>query len=145
MKKIAPLLAVVALAAGCMTLNAQLPGTLRGDVEQTDVEKVGSFTYETGNWFFLWGLVGKPPEDIFAKEIRQQVLSKGADGVSNLSVEAKSGCMDLVIGYCTAGIITPRSYVVKGDLVRIKKAPLPGAPPSTGAPAAKPVQTAMAH
>jgi hypothetical protein len=33
---------------------------------------------------------------------------------------------------------------VKGDLVRIKKPPLPGVPPAAG-PAAKPVQTAMAH
>jgi hypothetical protein len=129
---------------GCLTVNAALPGTLRGDVEPTDVEKVGSFNYETGNWFFLWGLVGSPSEDIFSKEIRQQVLSKGADGVQNLAVESKTGCFDLLIGGVTCGLIAPRSYVVKGDLVRIKKPPLPGVPPAAG-PAAKPVQTAMAH
>ena len=145
MKRIA-LTLVLLTATGCFTVNASLPGTLRGDVEATDVEKVGSFTYETGNWFFLWGLVGAPSEDFFSKEIRQQVLSKGADGVSNLAVESKSGCLDLLITGCTCSLIAPRSYVVKGDLVRIKKPPLPGVPPSTGPakPAAGP-QTAMAH
>ncbi len=140
---LAMILVAALLGSGCMTVKAQLPGTLRGDVEKTDVEKVGSFKYETGNWFFLWGLIGAPAEDVFAKEIRQQVLSKGADGVENLAVTSKSGCLDLIIGACTCALVVPRSYEVTGDLVRIKKAPLPGNPPKAGpAPAGKPAQTA---
>jgi hypothetical protein len=115
-------------SAGCYTVNAELPGTLRGDVSSTDTERVGNLTVETGHWFFLYGLVGETPKDLVSAELKRQVQAKGADGVANLTWESEFGCLDLVISQCTLGCVTPRTYRVKGDLVRIKKAPLPGRP-----------------
>lgn len=116
-------------SSACFTMNADLPGTLRGDVANGDVERIGSISYETGHWFYLWGLVGAPPRDVFAAEISKQVRAKGGDGVANLRYEGEFGCIDIGIGGCTGGCIMPRTYRVTGDVVRIKKAPLAGRPP----------------
>jgi hypothetical protein len=122
------LVALLAMTTGCFTVNAALPGTLRNDVKSDQTEKVGSLNIEKTNWFFLYGLIGSPPEDVFATEIKSQVQARGADGVANLTYEAKTGCVDLIIGQLTCQLVTPRSYVVTGDIVRIKAAPLPGKP-----------------
>ena len=119
---------IVAGATGCFTVNAELPGTLRGDVTAQDVEKLGDLNVEKGHWFFLGGLVGAPPRDFFAEEIKKQVQAKGGDGVSHLRYESQQGCLDVGIQACSFSIVAPRSYHVTGDIVRIKKAPLPGKP-----------------
>ena len=113
-------------AAGCYTVEANLPGTLRNDVKVDQTENVGQVNIEKGNWFFLWGLMGEPPKDFFSKELRQQVRAKGGDGVSGLTYESQAGCVDLIIGGLTFGCISPMSYKVTGGIVRIKTAPLPG-------------------
>jgi hypothetical protein len=130
LKRLRPLLAAVALvgASGCYTVNADLPGTLRGDVADSEVERVGTVTVEKSQWFFLWGLVGETPKDFVAEELKKQVQSKGADGVANLTWQSQFGCVDLLASACTVGCVTPRSYKVTGDLVRIKKSPLAGKP-----------------
>lgn len=128
MTRILTLVALLAMITGCYTVNASLPGTLRNDVKSDQTEKVGSLNIEKTNWFFLFGLIGSPPEDVFATEIKSQVQARGADGVANLTYEAKSGCVDLLISYVTCQLVAPRSYQVSGDIVRIKAAPLPGKP-----------------
>jgi hypothetical protein len=126
--KVSAIIATLAVSGGCYTVNAELPGTLRGDVSSTDTEKVGSLSIETSHWFFLYGLVGETPKDLISTELKKQVQAKGADGVANMTYESEDGFIDLVIGNCSAGCVTPRTYRLKGDLVRIKKAPLPGRP-----------------
>lgn len=128
MLRLITLALVLAASTGCFTLNASLPGTLRNDVKSDQTEKVGTLSYETTHWFYLFGLVGAPEEDIFAAEIKKQVQARGADGVANLTVESKAGCFDLLVNYCTCQLIAPRTYNVTGDIVRIKAAPLPGSP-----------------
>lgn len=115
-------------SAGCFTTRAELPGTLRADVTPQDVEKVGALEVEKTNWFFFWGLAGAPPADFFAKDIQKAVQAKGADGVANLKYESQEGCVDWGISGCTGYLIAPRTFKVTGDIVRIKKAPLPGKP-----------------
>lgn len=148
MKKLIAIAIVVLASSGCYTVNAKLPGTLRNDLSAEDYEKVGTLNYETSHWYFVYGLVGSPPEDFLSKEIKSQVQSKGADGVANLKYESQAGCMDLLIHTCAGnGCISPRTYKVTGDLVRIKKAPLPGAAPTADAapPATAPVATTVAY
>jgi hypothetical protein len=130
LKLLRPLLAIAAVvaASGCYTVNADLPGTLRGDVADSEVERVGTVTIEKGHWFFLWGIIGETPKDLVADELKKQVQAKGADGVANLTWQSQFGCVDLLAYSCTAGCVSPRSYKVTGDLVRIKKAPLAGKP-----------------
>ncbi len=115
-------------AAGCFTVNAELPGTLRGDVSEPEIEKVGTLSIEKTNWFFAWGLVGAPPKDFFSTDIQKAVQAKGADGVANLKYESQEGCVDWGISGCTGYLVAPRTFKVTGDIVRIKKAPLPGKP-----------------
>ena len=125
-------LVLVALAvvtgSGCYTVNADLPGTLRGDVAPQETERVGTMTIEKSHWFYLLGLIGEAPPNLFADDIKKSVQQKGADGVTNLVYESKIGCLDLVITGCSAGCVAPRTYKVTGDLVRIKKPPPPGKP-----------------
>ncbi|MDP2344188.1 MAG: hypothetical protein Q8O67_24735 [Deltaproteobacteria bacterium] len=124
------LFVVVALvgSSACFTVNADLPGTLRGDLQPADYERIGDLKIEKGNWFFLWGLVGEPPADFFSKDIQKAVQAKGGDGVSNIKYESQEGCVDWGLVRCTFGLVAPRSYVITGDIVRIKKPPLAGKP-----------------
>lgn len=116
------------LASGCYTMNASLPGTLRGDVEPERLETVGRFEHEVNHWFIPCGL-GAAPETELRKEILRQVKEKGADGVANLTFEAYTGPVDCVIGR-VCPVVQPRTFRVSGDLVRIRKPPLPGERPS---------------
>lgn len=125
------LLATSLFAAGCYTMNAELPGTLRPDLAATDVEPVGSFSIEKSNTFFFWGLAGVPTADFFASDLRREVAAKRGDGVQNLTWESQFGCIDLLLGRLTCGLISPRTYKLSGEVVRIKAAALPGAPPSS--------------
>jgi hypothetical protein len=122
------LLAILLLSTGCYTVNAELPGTLRNDVEQRDLETVGALKLERTHWFAIDGLVGKPPNDIFSAEIKAQVQKKGADGVANLVYESEHTCGDVAIGVCSLGCLTPRTYRLSGDIVRIKAPRVPGRP-----------------
>lgn len=134
---------VATLASGCFTMNARLPGAIRTDVEAADTEKVGTLSHEDTNYFFLYGLLGAPDENFYVDPIMSQVQAKGGDGVANLKHEASFGCLDLAIGAVTFGCVYPRSYKLTGDIVRVKKAPLPGKPvPSSKAP--KAAKTAQA-
>jgi hypothetical protein len=128
-----PALLAVALASltGCYTVEANLPGTLRNDVKPEHVEPVGRLQVEKTNWFFLLALVGDPPKDFFAAEIKKQVQAKGADGVANLTYESEFGCVDLLITGVTFGCVSPRTYKLSGDIVRIKAARVPGKPAKT--------------
>ena len=125
---------VLALASGCMTLNAELPGTLRGDVPKGDTEKVGDLKIEKNNMYLLWGVanLGAPDKKVFEEEILKQVKAKGGDGVANLKYDANEGCVDLLLSTCTVGIIAPRQYTLTGDIVKIRKEALPGKAPGSG-------------
>jgi hypothetical protein len=128
MKTLLPFCMVILALSGCFTTRAELPGTLRADVTPQDVEKIGTLEIEKTNWFFLWGLVGQPPTDFFATDIQKAVQAKGADGVANLKYESQEGCVDWGVSGCTGYLVAPRTFKVTGDIVRIKKAPLPGKP-----------------
>ncbi len=128
MKKFACLILTCAAASGCMTVNAELPGTLRADVAAADTERIGQLSIEKGNWFFLYGLLGSPDKTFLSADIAKAVQAKGGDGVANLKYESSEGIVDMVIGACSFGCVDPRSYKVTGDIVRIKKPPLPGKP-----------------
>lgn len=136
---------ITVAAAGCYTTEANLPGTLRNDVKAEHLETVGKLQVEKTNWFFLWALIGNPPPDFFASEIKKQVQAKGADGVANLTYESEFGCVDLLVTGVTGGCVAPRSYKLKGDIVRIRAARLPGKPAKTverGAPAGEAAEPA---
>jgi hypothetical protein len=147
MLRILALTLALAASTGCYTMNAQMPGTLRTDVPADQTEKVGTLSYETTHWYFLLGLIGAPPEDVFAQEIKKQVQARGADGVANLNYEGKFACFDIILTGCTCYIISPRTYQVTGDIVRIKAAPLPGKPAKAAdaSDATKPQETQVAQ
>ncbi len=126
------LVLVVASGGGCFTMNASLPGTLRGDVEPERLETVGKFEHEVTHWFIPCGL-GEAPETALRKEILRQVKEQGADGVANLKYEAYTGPVDCLIGR-VCPIVQPRTFRLSGDLVRIKAPPLPGQRPSEAPP-----------
>lgn len=136
MKRLLGLIAIVALGSGCHTMNASLPGTLRSDVSSKDTETVGSVSIEKTHMFFLWGLVGAPEKTFLIDDLTKQVAARGGDGVANLRYESQIGCLSLLIGNVTCGIVSPRDYKVTGDIVKIKVPTLAGgANPGLAAPA----------
>ena len=133
----ASLLLVASMASsGCFTMNASLPGTLRSDIEESRLEKVGRFEKEMNHWFIPFGM-GEAPSTMFREELLKEVHKSGADGVANLRFESYHGCFDLLVGAGTCMIVRPRTFKLSGDIVRIKKAPLPGKPPKAAPPPVK--------
>jgi hypothetical protein len=118
----------VLLCCSCYTMNAELPGTLRDDIKPADLEIIGSFSVERTHYFALDGLVGRPPIDMFSHEIKAQVQRRGGDGVANLVYESEHTCGDVAFGICTFGCLSPRTYRLHGDIVRIRAQRLPGRP-----------------
>ena len=116
------------MTSACYTTRAELPGTLRNDVKPSDVEKVGALDVEVEHTFFLEGLVGATAPDFLAAPIRKQVQARGADGVMNVVYESEQGCGDTALSTCTLGCFAPRTYRVRGDIVRIRATRLPGRP-----------------
>ncbi len=141
MKRLAALVIMSAALSGCFTMNASMPGTLRSDVSEKEIESTGSVKIEKTHFFFLWGLLGAPEKSYFVDELTKQVSSAGGDGVANLRYESQTGCLSLVINSVTCGIVSPRDYKITGDVVRIKvpalaggvNPALEGPPPAPGA------------
>lgn len=119
---------VLAVGAGCFTMQAELPGALRNDVAPADHEPLGAFSVEKKHWFLLDGLVGAPPRDLLSAEIRAAVQKRGGDGAIALRYESEHTCGDVAIGACTLGCLVPRTYRVHGTVVRINAPRLPGRP-----------------
>lgn len=131
--RLGSLVVTLAFASGCYTMNASLPGTLRGDLDpERDVEKVGEVSAEVNHWFIPCGL-GAAPETTFRKELLEQARAQGADGVANMKFEAQGTFFDVVVG-TVCPVLGPRTYRLSGDLVRIKKPPLGGLPPGDAPP-----------
>lgn len=124
------LIAAVALAtigaSGCFTANANLPGTLRNDVDDKQAEGVGRVEIEKTHYYFILGLVNAPPPGFLGDELKTQVKQKGGNGVRNLTYEAQFGCLDLVITQLTLGCVAPRTYKVSGEIVKLSAPPVPG-------------------
>lgn len=122
-------LALAWLATGCFTLNTALPGALRGDVSDQDVDSVGHFQTEIHHSFTPFGL-GEVPDDPIRAILLEEVKARGADGVRHLRIESYHSCSDVVTGWMTCQFVRPRTYRLSGELVRIRSAPLPGEAPS---------------
>lgn len=126
-------LLVALLGGGCYTMRAQLPGALRDDLRDEQVIVVGRVEREVGHVYLLGGLLNPPPEDLVARELEAAVAEAGADGVANLLFEARFSALDVTLSQLTLGLVAPRSYRVRADLVRIDAPPLPGRPLPLGA------------
>lgn len=129
-KRIGIVASVVLLlcASGCLTMNSDLPGALRSDLSAADTEVIGRASVEKNHWFFLFGLIGETPKDMFSEDLKAQVKAAGGDGMSNVKYESIRSCGDMAISYFTCNILVPQSYMVSGDIVRIRKSALPGTP-----------------
>lgn len=116
------------LSSGCFTLRAQVPGALRGDLDDEEVVVTGTFDAEVTRLYLLWGLVPLGPDDELAVAMTEAVEQERADGVANLVFEARFTVLDYLLQALTLGVVAPRTYRVRGDVVRIEASPLPGRP-----------------
>lgn len=121
--------------SGCFSVNATIPGALRGDVTSQETQNVGTVEIKKTNTFMFWGLTSPPPADFFEKELREQVRAQGGDGVAELKYESEFSPPNILIGCITCGILAPRDFRVSGNVVRITKGTLVGTSSPT-APAA---------
>lgn len=118
------------LCAGCFTVNTALPGALRGDLSEQEIEPVGHFQREIRHSFAPFGL-GEVPDDPFRALLLEEANAQGADGIRNLRIETYHSCNDVLTGWMTCQSVRPRTFRISGELVRIRKAPLPGDAPKT--------------
>lgn len=122
--------ALLGLLSGCLTMNTALPGALRHDLEEQDVEPIGHFQLEVHHSFAPLGL-GTVPGDPLREQILEAVKARGADGVRNLRLESYHSFSDVVTRWMTCHFVQPRTYRLSGELVRIRTAPLPGEEPQS--------------
>lgn len=126
-------LLALALASGCLRLHAHLPGTLRADLDDEQVIVRDSIDVEHTRFYLLWGLLPLSDDDELTLAAREQALAAGGDGLANLVFEARFTPVDYVLQVLTLGVLMPRTYRLRADVVRIDAPPLPGHP-SPGAP-----------
>lgn len=112
-------------SSGCYTLRADLPGALRSDIDD-DVEILDTIELEVTHTYFLNGLVRRPPADLFADQLLAAVERAGGDGVANIVIEARFTPADVVLQNITFGVVAPRTYRLRADIVRIRAPALPG-------------------
>ncbi len=120
--------AVLALASttGCYTLRADVPGVMRDRVD--DAVIVGTFDETVTRTYFFGGLIGPSDQDLFRDAMLESARAHQADGVANLMFEARFSPMDYALSIGTCAVVAPRTYRLKGDLVRLRGAPAPGRP-----------------
>lgn len=119
-------LLVVALASSaCFTFRATMPGAVRNDIDEEELEDVGTLDEDFTHTYFVHGAFGAPAEDILKKRMLQAAAEAGADGVRNLDVEARFTWTGIAITLLTASMVHPRRYRVTGTLVRIAAPALP--------------------
>jgi len=121
------LTALLVVVGGCYTLDAALPGHTRTDLA-AQVEIVGSIDETFTHTYFVGGLLAPPPEDVLARILIERVRASGGDGVANLVFESFFTVSDVFVRTFSIGVVAPRTYRVRADIVRIHAPPLPGRP-----------------
>lgn len=119
---------VALLASGCFTTRAEMPGTWRRPAPREDIVVVGRVDHETTHWFFLWGLLPPPSPSLHAEPLLRAVEAARGDGVANVILDARFTVSDVVVRTLTLGVLAPRTYRVRADIVRIPGPPPPGRP-----------------
>lgn len=135
MKKLLFAFVLLLSSTACLTMNAELPGTLRSDLDSKDYRVVGKYQDTVEHTYYFWGLANKPKADIFAPAMQKEVARVGGDGLANIEYSSEIGCLQEAIGCGTCGIIAPWTYHISGDIVVIQKPALPGARPVQAAAA----------
>jgi hypothetical protein len=130
--KVAVLVVALLGIPGCYALRADVPGVLRADVD--DAVIVGTFDASVTRTYFLGGLVGPSDDEVFAELMLAAAREQRADGVANLVFESRFSPVDYVFNVATCSIVSPRTYRLQGDLVRIAGPVVPGAPLLPDAP-----------
>lgn len=112
-------------ASGCYTMRAEIPGTWRPAAQNEDVVVVGRVDHTTTHWFLLYGLMPSPPPSLYREPLLKAVEAAGGDGVANLVLDTEFTATDVLVRSLSLGIVTPRTYRVRADIVL-----LPGPPPA---------------
>lgn len=114
--------------AACYTMNANLPGTWRAPAQTETVEVVGRLDVTTTHTWLLGGLVAPPPSDLYSEAVLSRVEAARGDGIANVVVDTRFSGLDILLRSFTLGIIAPRTYRIRADIVRLSTPPPPGAP-----------------
>lgn len=122
----AAVVVVALLATGCLTSRSALPGVLRSDLNSNAVTVVETMDVSHTHFFLFWGLAPDAPEDLFRHDIQAAVANAGADGVANVRLEAHYTVVDGIVNMLTMGLLAPRTYRLRGDVVRIAAPPMKG-------------------
>ena len=121
------LLLVCVALSGCYTMRADLPGTWRPAAPREDIVIVGRVDQQTTHWFFLYGLLpSSPPPTLYAEPMLRAVEAAAADGVANVRFDTEFTASDVLWRMVTLGLVTPRTYRVRADIVQLPGPPPPG-------------------
>jgi hypothetical protein len=118
---------VVVAGNGCYTMRAELPGTYRRALPDEEITVVDRIDFRTTHYYFL-ALAPQPPADVLSAPMLEAVRQAGGDGVANVIVDSEFTASDFFVRAITLGIIAPRSYRLRADVVRLGSPPPPGKP-----------------
>lgn len=121
-------LLAVAASSGCYSMHANLPGTWRKPPPTEDVVVLGRVDVTTTHVWFLGGLVPPPSSDLYSAAVLQKVAAAGGDGVANVVIDTRFDAMDVALSAFTLGIVAPRTYRIRADIVRLQTPAPPGRP-----------------
>lgn len=119
-------LVAASLASGCFSMRTQLPGAVRADLDDEQVIVHGRVDVEVSRVYLFWGLLPLGDDEALALALRDNAVQQGGDGVANLVFDTYFSPVDVMLQTITLGILAPRTYRLRGDVVRIRAAPLPG-------------------
>lgn len=127
-------LAVVALASGCFRMHTRVPGALRGDLEDEQVIVRDRVDVEHTRVYLFWGLLPLGDDDALGRAVLDEAREAGGTGLANVVFEAYFTPGDLALQMLTLGVLSPRTYRLRGDVVRISADALPGGTPRNDPP-----------
>lgn len=111
--------------SGCFTFRATMPGAVRADVDERELEDVGPLDEAFTHVYFVHGAIGAPADDILRERMLKAAADAGADGIRDLELEARFTWTGIAITLATLSLVHPRRYRVTGTLVRIAAPALP--------------------
>ncbi len=125
---VACVLVALAAASGCYSMHASLPGTWRRPPPSEDVAVLGRVDVTTTHVWFLGGLVPPPSPDLYSAAVLPKVAAAGGDGIANVVIDTRFEAMDVALSAVTLGIVSPRTYRIRADIVRLSTPAPPGRP-----------------
>jgi hypothetical protein len=105
------------LMAGCFTMRYEIPS----EQPRASYDVIGSFEVQKRASWLILGLIPMREVEV-AELVAEAVEREGGDAATNVVVTAQYDGTDVIVSLLVGGIYNTRSYLVTGDVVRLRAA-----------------------